>query len=81
MAFDPVSTRTPTSIGELEIVLRTNPATGEQSASYQFDVLDQDGKIIRRYNGDLVPHITQGQIAALLDFMADLRTLAEQVLP
>jgi hypothetical protein len=76
MAFELQSVRTPTSIGTLQVVLVDDGTPMGKRAEFQFDVLDQNGAVIRRLNGDLVPHITQGQIDALLAFMAGLRTQA-----
>jgi hypothetical protein len=77
MAFEREAGVIPTEIGQLTITLITrivdpaeNPAPPAQEARYWFEVKDQNGNVIREMEGDLVPHITQGQIGALLDFMA-----------
>ena len=79
MGFIPPEARVPTSIGEIVVVL----TDGEhQSAEYHLALLDQNGVKIEFPGqcGDLVPHLTQEQIQALLDFMAALREKAVQQL-
>lgn len=86
MAFENYQPPTPAAIGTLTVTLKTNPATGinpaTQSAAFQIEVLDVEGNLVSRPSGNLVPHLTQVQITALLAFMADLRVQAEaQILP
>lgn len=86
MAFDTYHQPAPAAIGTLVVTLKTRPAIGSdaaiQSAHYQVEVLDADGRRINQLSGNLVPHLTQAQITALLGFMADLRVQAEeQILP
>lgn len=86
MAFARQAAKTPTSIGAIVVTLKDAPATAEnpqiRTAYFQVEVLDVNGDRIRLLRGDLVPHLTQAQAAGLLDFMADLRTQAEnEVLP
>jgi hypothetical protein len=82
--FEKETTRTPTAIGDLTVVLTTRKNEGDTSetATFIVRVLDQDSKVMRAIDGDLVPYLTQAQVSALLAFMADLRKQAEdQILP
>lgn len=86
MAFETYQPPTPAAIGALVVTLKTRPTIGSdaaiQSANYQVEVLDADSHRINQISGNLVPHLTQAQITALLGFMADLRVQAEeQILP
>ena len=86
MAFDPEPSKVPAAIGATIITLKDVPATAEtpaiKAAYFQLDVLDASGVRINQLSGNLVPHLTQAQIAGQLQFMADLRTQAEaQILP
>lgn len=83
MAFDPIGTVTPVRIGRLQVFLvSADPAgTEPDGATYRFEVVMSDESAVTRV-GNLVPHLTQGQVTALLNFMADLRAqAAAQVLP
>ena len=80
MAFTPESSKTPVSIGDISIVL-TDYVGETDTVNYEVQVLQADGSIFRVATGNLVPHLTAGQIAALQDFMADMRTLAQGLLP
>lgn len=85
MAFDKATTVTPTEIRDVSIVLTDYVATpnesAHQAASYSVQVHHDNGDI-KILDGDLVPHLTQGQIDALMGFMNDLRTKAEaEILP
>lgn len=76
MAFQKESTRTPTSIGRIEILLRDFPAdTPSQSVLYQVQVIFSDGTDVQR-TGDLAPQLTQTQINQLVAFMASMRSKA-----
>jgi hypothetical protein len=83
MAFEPAPARTPTSIGAIEVRLyKPDPASTESpAASYSVQVTYSDGSLVVM-QGNLVPHLTQGQITALLAFMDDMRVQAiDQILP
>jgi len=79
MAFNPEPTITPDHIEAMVVILKTNPydPDEQQSAHFQIELIRSDGsrKSIR---GDLVPHITAAQRQGLMDFMASLRTQAEE---
>ena len=81
MGFIAPEPRVPTSIGDVVVVL----TDGEhQTAEYHLALLDQNGVKIEfpGQSGDLVPHLTQGEIQAVLNFMANLRERAiQQLLP
>lgn len=61
--MDPIAIKTPTSIGNIEIRLRDLvilPSSElPQQATFDIDVLDQDGQPVRRWTkqGDLVPFL------------------------
>jgi hypothetical protein len=79
MGFIPPEPRVPTSIGEIVVVLNGREPP---SAEYHLALLDQYGVKIEfpGQSGDLVPHLTQGEIETLLAFMAALRERAEAAL-
>jgi hypothetical protein len=83
MAFTQEAPRTPTAIADIEVRLFSPDPLGEATpaAEYSVQVRYSDGNI-RALTGNLVPHLTQAQINALLNFMASLRTQAvDQILP
>lgn len=70
----------PTSIGAVRIRLVDDDGVpANMRAYYDVDVLDQDGDKIMfgGSQGNLVPHLTQGQVDALIAFMQAMRTKAE----
>jgi hypothetical protein len=71
MAFTPC---VPTTIGMVSIYLRDNQT--DQGARYEVEIFDQDGEPMTTQYGDLVPHLSQGDITWLLDFMSRMRALA-----
>lgn len=83
MAFTPESPRIPTFIGDISITLTdyADMAISDR-ADYEAQVLDADGSLFCLTSGNLVPHLTVGQISALQAFMADMRAKAEsEILP
>jgi hypothetical protein len=80
MAFEPEQPRAPVAIGELKVIL-TLPdlVSGESpSADYILHVKYNDGWV-RVREGELTTNIvTAAQRNALLQFMQDLKTQAEQ---
>lgn len=71
----------PTSIGPIRIHLEDwDGILANMRAFYDVDVLDQDGVTMRFPGsaGNLVPHLTQAQIDVLVNFMQEMRALAEQ---
>jgi hypothetical protein len=81
MAFTSEPTRTPQEIGNIVVILKDAVASGEQpayqSAHFDVKIILSDGTVITR-RGNLVPHITPAVRQALMDFMSDLRTQAEE---
>ena len=82
MAFDRQDTIVAESIGRIMVTLSDAPSGGGEDGSEpirtaQFDIVVEMSTGHRRIRGNLVPHLTQAQIQALLDFMANLRTQAE----
>jgi len=78
MTFTTEQNKIPDSIGDISITITdyANPVSTDQ-IHYSVQVLQADGSIFRVATGNLVPHLTAGQISALVDFMATLRTKAE----
>jgi len=80
MAFDLEQTITATEIRSVVAILKDSFDEGGapvQSAHYQVEIGRSDGSRVSR-RGNLVGHITTAQRQALLDFMAALRTQAEE---
>ena len=79
--FTPEQSEIPASIGDISVVL--TDFTGEETdqVKYEVQVLKEDGTIFRHVQGDLVPHLTPQQISALQSFIADMRVLAQGLLP
>jgi len=77
MAFTPEQPKTPASIGDISIVL-TDYADIEEldTADYEIQVLQADGSLFHLASGNLVPHLTAGQISTLQAFIADMRAKA-----
>lgn len=78
-------TRIPEAIEDISVVLTDYIAAGEeparQSGDYSVQVRYDNGEI-KVASGDLVPHLTAGQITALMGFMDSLRVKAEEeILP
>jgi len=80
MALDPVSPRTPDHIGDIAVILTTT-AVGGSAAKYEAQVLEADGTMFKHAHGNLVPHLSAGQITQLQAFMDDIRTKAQALLP
>jgi len=84
VAFSKQPTRTPTSIGNVSIILKDWPAKAAgatpavaagQSAHFAVDVVYSDGTT-EQVRGNLVPHLTAGQAQGLVDFITDMRAKA-----
>ena len=72
--------RTPAAVGQVEIILTVaagDPAT--YAGRYTFDVLDADGATVDVRQGDLVPHLTGGQITNIKAFLDAMLTKAQGV--
>jgi len=83
MAFERQSARTPVAIAGIEIRLFSpDPASARpSSADFSVQVRYSDDSV-DAVRGNLVPHLSQGQINALLSFMDDMRTKANtEILP
>ena len=75
--------RTPTTIGLLEIVFKDRDGqAANHSAVYNIDVYDQNGKFMKRMDGNLTPHLSSAQLTTIVSFLASMRTKAEgEILP
>jgi len=88
MTFIPEPRPIPIAIGNLVVTLKDaveiigdDPQPAYQSGHFELIIEFDDGST-RRRRGDLVPHITEVQREALMDFMTTLRELAvDQILP
>ena len=89
MAFPRQPPIVPAGIREVRVVLTDRSAWGDPGdpevgyepaykAARYVAVVEMDNADTRELSGDLIPYLTQAQIAALLDFMADLRVKAER---
>lgn len=83
MAFIRQAARVPVAIGNIEVRLFSPDPLGEETAAAAFVLLvHYDNGEQRTLRGNLVPHLTQGQIDALLNFMDTMRTKANtEILP
>lgn len=81
MAFTPEKPRIPVAIGDIAVVLTDHDGVETDEANYEVQILQADGSIFRLATGNLVPHLTTEQINGLKAFMADMRTLAQELLP
>ena len=81
MAFAAEEPRTPDTIGDISITV-TDFVDPEKlgDIEYSIQILQSTGSIFRVATGNLGPHLTQGQIDALIGFMATIRTQAENEL-
>ena len=80
MAFTTEQPKYPASIGRIVVVLVDNPGSTTDTVQYDVEILGSDGELFDKKTGDLVPHLTQGQIDALIAFMGVLRTKANNEL-
>lgn len=80
MAWQSEPTSTPTTL-DLHIELHdlASPEEGQpaKSAGFRIRIYDQDSDEMRRFAGDLAPHLEGNEQQQLLDFMATLRARAE----
>ena len=89
MAFDPEPQiqRTPTEIRTIAVELfygleEDDSSYGNRYARFTVRVDDQFGQPMNWHSGDLIPHLTSGQVDQLIAFMDMLRAKAEQeILP
>jgi len=85
MPLPQAQSRIPESIADLSVVLTDYIAVGEEPARqegrFEVQVVYDNGEI-KLIQGNLVPHLTAGQISALMGFMDFLRNKAEEeILP
>ena len=80
MAFPGQAARTPTSIGKIWHIICDNPDTAD-TIRYVYQVLDQNGAVMRTETGDELPHIGAPHTGNLVAFAAAQRAKAEGTLP
>lgn len=81
MAFTPEAPKIPAAIGDIAVVLVDHDGIEPDEVQYEVQILQSDGSIFRVAYGNLKPHLTSQQIEGLQSFMADMRILAQQLLP
>ena len=83
MAFTRQAARTPVAIGNIEVRLFSPDPLGDETAAAAFVlIVHYDNGEQRTLKGDLIPHLTAGQISALMGFMDTLRAKAiAEILP
>ena len=87
MALSTLEGRTPTSIKAVTVHLFSviemvdEVPTDVRRVHFTIVPADQNEVDMNPINGDLVPHLTPEQIAALQSFMDDMRALAVAALP
>ena len=78
MSLPQAQSEIPTEIGDIEVRLTDYQNGPQDEAGYEVQVIDQNGNVMKVLKGNLVPHLTSGQISGLAGFMVQLRTKAEQ---
>ena len=79
--FESEQPKVPAAIGDIAVILTDHDGVETDEVGYEVQVLQADGSIFRVATGDLIPHLTSQQISGLQTFMADMRTLAQGLLP
>ena len=78
-SFDPAA-RTPTAVNKVELVLhvcKDEDGVTQYDATYQFDVLDQDGSPMDLRRGNLLDHLSAQRKTALKGFLDYVFTKAK----
>ena len=78
-SFDPAA-RTPTAVNKVELVLHVyedEDGVTQYDATYQFDVLDQDGSPMDLRRGNLLDHLSAQRKTALKGFLDYVFTKAK----
>lgn len=78
MAFARENPRVPTDIGRFTLHLTIWPdATGKPGeGTFDFEVLDENGVVIKTLADNLVPHTTAAERNQILTFLTNKRTMA-----
>lgn len=79
--FTPEQSKIPAAIGDIAVILTDHDGIETDEVGYEVQILQADDSIFRVATGNLVPHLTTQQITALQAFMANVRTLAQELLP
>ena len=80
MDFEAKEARTPTTIGDIRVLLEVKEDESE-SVGYTVYVLDQNGGDMGPVQGDLAPHLSAAQITGVRTLMASVRTKAQKLIP
>ena len=90
MALPALENRTPStmrvvSVNMQSVLSQSEPDgdwdTENKSANFTLQFLDQDGEPMPIKGGELLQHLTPEQIANQIQFLNDMRALAEAALP
>lgn len=82
--------KTPTEIGRIRLIIDdwgsrppvTSEGPGAQyQGSYEVQILDQNGVLIRSKSGDLLPYLTTTQKNAIKNLQDAFRVKAQKLLP
>ena len=81
MSFQPEQPKVPAAIGDIAVIITDHDGIETDEVGYEVQIPQADGAIFRVAIGSLIPHLTQQQIDGLKSFMANMRTLAQGLLP
>ena len=83
MDFIPSVRPIPDHIGDISFIITDyldNTETPD-SVQYEVQVLQADDSVYNIEKGDLIPYLTEAQIVWLIQFTADMRVLAQGLIP
>jgi len=83
-SFDVAGSAVPTKVNSVNLQFSVADDGGGgnvYSGRYEFAILDADGLPIEYRKGNLVPHLTQGQIDAITSFLDTVLTKAKTTIP
>lgn len=82
MAFTPVKSRIPGTIGKISIVIE-DPANQaiQDTIAAQIEVFDTDGKLMEMQDDNLLPHLLTAEIQWLQNFVPLVRQRAQTLIP
>jgi hypothetical protein len=90
--FNQEAPKVPTEVGRVKIILEDygahpllDPVTGLPLSRYQgtfeIQLLDQSGEVLKVRNGDLAPYLTATQKTAIKNLQDAFRVKAEKLIP
>lgn len=79
-SFSPIA-QTTKHLDKLQIVLTVTPGTPNTYAgTYTFHILNENNEVLEPRTGNLVPHLTAGQVTAIRGFLDTMLTKAQGAL-